>query len=143
MLLEAVRASRLAQRQRGGPGPTTRLFALHNLPDSATAVSRRMASDESIDAFTARVRGLEQEEQKLVLHCGLEGLPYKDVAQRMELSTDAVAKRWQRLRARLVQLGLPQHLLALIPTATVVVAAARCRTREPCIRAQERTKHDS
>ena len=31
----------------------------------------------------------------------------------MELSTDAVAKRWQRLRARLVQLGLPRHLLAL------------------------------
>ena len=113
VLLEAVRASRKADRRRSGPGPTTRLFALQNLPDSATAVSRRLARDESLTAFTERVRKLERDEQKLVLHCGLEGLPYKEVAQRMELSLDVVAKRWQRLRARLMQSGLPEQLLAL------------------------------
>ncbi|MCP3914206.1 MAG: sigma-70 family RNA polymerase sigma factor [bacterium] len=112
VLLEAVRQARKADRQKGVPGPTTRLFALQNLPDSATAVSRRLARDEGLKAFTERVRKLEDDEQKLVLHCGLEGLPYKDVAERMELSLDAVAKRWQRLRSRLLEAGLPDQLLA-------------------------------
>jgi RNA polymerase sigma factor (sigma-70 family) len=109
VLLEAWRqASRT--RQAGGMGPTTRLFALENLPDEATSISRRLARDESLAQFGERVRALSEEDRKLVVHCGLEGMARKDVAARMGLSTEAVNKRWQRLRDRLAEAGIPEHL---------------------------------
>lgn len=111
VLLEAFRSLREPTRP-GSPGPTTKLFALQNLPDSATAISRRMARDETLRDFAEMVRGLEEDEQKLVLHCGLEGLPYREAAGRMGISDEALAKRWQRLRGRLVERGIPERLLA-------------------------------
>lgn len=111
VLLEGIR--RMQRVDRGaGLGPTTRLFALNNAPDEATAVSRRMARDENLAAFAGEVRELTQDDQKLVVHCGLEGLPYKDVAERLGISQDAVAKRWQRLRARLAEGQLANRLLS-------------------------------
>ena len=110
VLLEAGRQVQRA-RQAGGLGPTTRLFALENLPDTATAVSRRLVRDEGLAAFGDRVRELSDEDRKLVVHCGLEGLPRKEVATRLGLSTEAVTKRWQRLRDRLAEAGLPEHLV--------------------------------
>ena len=109
VMLEAWRqASRT--RQAKGAGPTTRLFALENLPDGATSISRRLARDETLAQFGERVLALSEEDRKLVVHCGLEGMPRKDVAVRMGLSTEAVNKRWQRLRDRLAEAGLPEHL---------------------------------
>jgi RNA polymerase sigma-70 factor (ECF subfamily) len=110
VLLEAARSSQ--RNERAGSGASERLRALEQLADSITAVSLRLARDESLAQFRAAVAALEPDDQKLVLHCGLEGLPYKEVAPRMGLSVDAVAKRWQRLRARLAQSELPEHLLA-------------------------------
>lgn len=109
VLLEAFRKQRGAS---AGIGPTTRLRAMHSLPDSVTAVSQRLVRDESLSLFASEVRGLDEEDQKLVLHCGLEGLPYKEVAARLTISTDAVAKRWQRLRAKLNEGSLPAMLLS-------------------------------
>lgn len=112
VLLEAVRQTQRGSRAGAPAGPTTRMFALNNLPDSVTAVSKRMVRDESLSSFRERIEGLADEEQKLVLHCGLEGLPHKEVAERMGLGVEAVTKRWQRLRARLVESGgVPQTLL--------------------------------
>jgi RNA polymerase sigma-70 factor (ECF subfamily) len=114
VLLEAFR---LMERQSGGPatpGPTTRLFLLENLPDDATAISRRMARDENLAAFGEMLRSLDEDEQKLVLHCGLEGMTHEEVAGRMNLSADAVAKRWQRLRASLFVRGLPVGLFLVV-----------------------------
>ncbi|MFT4538389.1 MAG: RNA polymerase sigma-70 factor (ECF subfamily) [Planctomycetota bacterium] len=108
VLLEAFR------KQRGssvGIGPTTKMRAIHSLPDSVTAVSKRLMRDESLSIFAEEVRGLPEEEQKLVLHCGLEGLPYKEVAERLRITSDAVAKRWQRLRSKLNNGSLPAMLL--------------------------------
>jgi RNA polymerase sigma factor (sigma-70 family) len=113
VLLEVVRQAQRGGGGRAGAGPTTRMFALNNLPDSVTAVSKRMVRDESLASFRARIEQLAEEERKLVLHCGLEGLPHKEVAERMGLGVEAVTKRWQRLRARLVDGGLPGQLLAL------------------------------
>ncbi len=109
VLLEAGRQVARA-RSGSGMGPTTRLFALENLPDTATAISRRLVRDEGLAAFAERVRELEDAERKLVVHCGLEGLTHREVATRLGLSTEAVTKRWQRLRARLEASGLPQRL---------------------------------
>lgn len=106
VLLEAFR--QIQRSGRGGAaGPSTKLFALHNLPDSATAVSSRLARDEGLHRFKERIDALDEDERKLVHYCGLEGLPYREAAERMELSTDVVAKRWQRLRSRLAEGGMP------------------------------------
>ena len=109
VLLEAFRKQRASA---GGLGPTTKLRALAGLPDEVTAVSKRLVRDESLDLFAAQVRALPEDDRKLVVHCGLEGLPYKEVATRLALSSDAVAKRWQRLRAKLNASSLPAMLLA-------------------------------
>lgn len=110
VLLEAVRAA--SRRSRGQAGPSTRLFALQNVPDDVTAVSKRMVRDESLGAFQERIEALDEEDRTLVVHCGLEGLPHKEVAERMGLSAEAVTKRWQRLRAKLEEQGVPSTLLA-------------------------------
>lgn len=110
VLLEASRA--LQRQERGNsPGSSTRLFALHNAPDTVTAVSRRLARDEGLAAFAAQVDRMEDEERKLVLLCGLEGLPHREVATRMGLGVEAVTKRWQRLRSRLREGGLAERVL--------------------------------
>ncbi len=111
VLLEATRS---AQRpERAGSGSSERLRALEALADTVTGVSRRLARDEGLAAFRAAVAALDPEDQKLVLHCGLEGLPYREVGPRLGLGIEAVAKRWQRLRARLAETpGLQaEHLL--------------------------------
>jgi RNA polymerase sigma-70 factor (ECF subfamily) len=108
VLLEALRHAQGAAEGQGSPGPTTRLFALENLPDDATAISLRVARDGELQAFATLVRSLDEEDRALVLHCGLEGLGYREVATRLEISVEAVAKRWQRLRARLLERGLPR-----------------------------------
>jgi len=114
VLLEAFRQLGNPDRRKAGAGgPSTRMFALQNLPDSVTAVSQRLVRDESLKAFDAMVRSLDEEDQKLVVHVGLEGLPYREAAERLGLSREAVAKRWQRLRTKLLEKGLPGQLLAI------------------------------
>lgn len=95
----------------GSPGPSTRLFQLANVPDSATAVSRRVARHEGLQAVLKWADELEEDEQKLLLHCGLEGMGYAEVAERMQLEYDTVAKRWQKLRERAAAFAAPRDLL--------------------------------
>jgi RNA polymerase sigma-70 factor (ECF subfamily) len=109
VLLEAVRRG---QKSKGAGGPTTRLNRAHAQVDHATAISQRLARDESLDLFREQVAKLPEDERKLVLHCGLEGLPHAQVAERLGLSVEAVTKRWQRLRSRLAHSELPLYLLA-------------------------------
>ena len=113
VMLEAFRKAQRGGPASGGPGPTTRLFQLQNVPDTATDVSRRVARHEGLQALLAWADGLEEDEQKLFLHCGLEGMGYADVAERMELEYDTVAKRWQKLRERAAAFAAPRDLLAV------------------------------
>ncbi|MCA9003020.1 MAG: RNA polymerase sigma factor [Planctomycetes bacterium] len=109
VLLEAVRKG---QRTKGAGGSTTRLRRAHEQIDQVTAVSQRLARDESLELFRKHVADLPEDDRKLVLHCGLEGLPHAQVAERLGLGVEAVTKRWQRLRARLAHSELPTYLLA-------------------------------
>ncbi|MEZ5974570.1 MAG: RNA polymerase sigma factor [Planctomycetota bacterium] len=109
VLLEAMRRG---QRSAAVGGPSTRLQHLGGVLDPATAVSQAVARDESLALFRERVEALPEDERQLVLHCGLEGLSYAQVAERLQLGEAAVAKRWQRLRARLEGGDLPRFLLA-------------------------------
>jgi RNA polymerase sigma factor (sigma-70 family) len=97
----------------GAPGPTTRLLKLHDIPDSATNVSRRLARDEGIQRVLAWVDALDEEERKLFLYCGLEGLSYAEVSERMQVHHETIAKRWQSLRARIGQFGVPKEMIAI------------------------------
>ena len=76
-------------------------------------MSRRVSRDEELARFREAVAALPEDERKLVLHCGLEGLPLREVGERLGISEEAAGKRWQRLRARLRTSELPAHLLAL------------------------------
>ncbi|MBI5434006.1 MAG: helix-turn-helix domain-containing protein [Planctomycetes bacterium] len=54
----------------------------------------------------------EEDERLLVVHLGLEGMPQAEVAARLSLSRDAIAKRWQRLLSRVGEQGVMRELLA-------------------------------
>jgi RNA polymerase sigma-70 factor (ECF subfamily) len=109
VLLEAFQTLR---RQPGaGAGTSVRVFAIENHPDTVTSATRRIAREDALVHFIARVGELGEDEQMLTLLCGLEGLSYEDAAERLGISRDAVKKRWSRLRAELVARQLPRDLL--------------------------------
>jgi RNA polymerase sigma-70 factor, ECF subfamily len=83
-----------------------------DLPDDATSISRRVTRDESLERCIARLRELDDDERKLLIHCGLEGLTSAQTAKLMGMTADAVAKRWQRLRSRLSEAAAFKDLLA-------------------------------
>jgi RNA polymerase sigma factor (sigma-70 family) len=114
VLLEALRRARSPAFRAGAAGSTTRLLALGRVPDDVTAASVRCARDEHLSRFSEWLAALEPDDRELVVHCGLEGLAHDAVAERIGLTRDAAAKRWQRLRARLEQERLPRELLAVL-----------------------------
>lgn len=84
---------------------------LDQVPDDATRATREVARDESLRRFFAEVAGYGDDERRLVLYRGLEGLSHEATAELMGLSHDVVKKRWQRLRARLAAEGAPAQWL--------------------------------
>jgi RNA polymerase sigma factor (sigma-70 family) len=109
VLLEAHRRARSPAFRAGATGSTTRLLALGRVPDEVTAASVRCARDETLARFSAWLDELDPSDRELVVHCGLEGLSHAEVAERIGLTRDAAAKRWQRLRA-LIRSRTPLHL---------------------------------
>ena len=114
VLLEASRQAQKPDRRRAASGGTEDgpSDALDLVADSITGVSRRIARDEGLSRFRDAVGELPEDDRKLVVHCGLEGLPLREVGERLGISEEAATKRWQRLRARLRASDLPAHLLA-------------------------------
>ena len=110
-LLDALRRlrSRLAPRQQ--PLESGEAGRLSQLLDDATAVSRAAARRDDVAAFLARVAELPEDDQTLLVHHGLEGLSLAEAGARMGLTKVAAQKRWQRLRARLAEEGLPAGLV--------------------------------
>ncbi len=88
-------------RRTAGLSGSARAAALDGAPADATSVSRRVARDEALRAFVLDVERLDQEERRLLLFRGLEGLSHPEVGERLGLSAEAAAKRWQRLREKL------------------------------------------
>ncbi len=96
--------TRKTQGQGRAAGPEEQ-EALDLEVDPATAVFLRVARGDALSAFLARVDRLgELERDLLVLH-GLEGRSFVEIAERLDVSRDVAAKRWQRLRARLAHGG--------------------------------------
>ena len=78
---------------------TSNLIAL---PDDATSITRAVSQREQLTRFAARVDALEREERRLLLYRGLEERSHEEVGRLLNTSAEAAAKRWQRLRDRLV-----------------------------------------
>jgi RNA polymerase sigma-70 factor (ECF subfamily) len=82
------------------------------IPDDVTSISQRVARNETLERCIERLAALAEDERNLVIHCGLEGLSAADAARILGASPEAVAKRWQRLRARLREVAPFKDLLA-------------------------------
>ena len=76
-----------------------------SLPDDATSISRRIVRDEGLRRFVDRLENLKEDERRLLLYRGLEGMSHGETAELLELSLDATEKRWQRLLAKLRDWG--------------------------------------
>jgi RNA polymerase sigma-70 factor, ECF subfamily len=107
----ALEASRQARKPDRGQSSNGEVDPLDAVAASITGVSSRVARDESLARFLEAVEALPEAERKLVLHCGLEGLPLREVGERLGISEEAAGKRWQRLRQRLQSTDLPAFLL--------------------------------
>jgi RNA polymerase sigma factor (sigma-70 family) len=109
VVMEAFRGLRgrplPGDHEGGAPPPPDALSA------KVTTVSRRVASDDSLRAVIARLQRLPQDEQRLLLYRGLEGAPHDEVARRLNITSDAARKKWERLREKLQALDLPNSLL--------------------------------
>ena len=68
--------------------------------------------DETLQRCIERLTELDDDDRALVIHLGLEGRPATEVGSLVGASAEAVAKRWQRLRARLREMAPFQDLLA-------------------------------
>ena len=114
VLLEALRKAGSPAARGQTPGSTTRMLALNQVPDEVTGISRRLSRQEELGRFRDWVKELERTDRELLLHHGLEGLSHAEVAERLDLGVEAVAKRWQRLRGKLEQQALPREVLSVL-----------------------------
>lgn len=112
VLLEATRQLRRPDVLRRVRQGESSLFALDQVPETITGISHRVARDESVKQLIDWLHGLDRQDRDLVLHCGLEDLRHDAVATLLDLPTETVTKRWQRLRKRLESGGLPPDLVA-------------------------------
>lgn len=71
------------------------------VPASLTALSRKLARHEALQALVATVRAWAPDDRRLFIFRGLEGLSHEEVAGRLKISGAAARKRWERLRQEL------------------------------------------
>ncbi len=97
VLREAARAlARLpAGHERIDPGL--------EIPARTTAITTRMARDESLQGFLQRLQSQPEDDRRLLIYRGLEGLSFEEIGVLVGSSAATVAKRWQRLRDRIQQ----------------------------------------
>lgn len=98
------------RRASGGLAHAARADELERVPESITSATRALARDEAVERFLACVEELEAVDRMIVIHHGLEGLDCEATGERLELSADAVSKRWQRVRLRLRESPIGREL---------------------------------
>lgn len=79
---------------------------------TSTAVSRRVARSETVKRLLDAVNALPEDEKKLVMLRGLEGLSFPEISEIMQIDVETAKKRWQRLRSRLAELCPDEAILA-------------------------------
>ena len=125
VLLEAFRRIQRDRPAAGGAGPTTRLAALAEVPDSATNLSRRVARNDGVQAVLAWVqREFAGDERALFVHCGLEGLSYAEAALVEPLSVGIHAARLTDIQPGKTALVLGAGPIGLLATVAAHHAGA-------------------
>jgi RNA polymerase sigma factor (sigma-70 family) len=114
ILLEAFRELRAPAFKAANAGSTSRLVALHEVADETRAITRRVAQMEALKLFSRWVAELDEDDRRLIVHCGLEGMSHAEVATRLSISEAAVSKRWQRLQARMESSREPRELFLAV-----------------------------
>jgi RNA polymerase sigma factor (sigma-70 family) len=112
VLFEVQRKAWKYTRERTPEGSTSKYRALLEVPADVTSLTQRVQRDEGVRLFLERAARLEDDDRKTLIHCGLEELSLREAAERLDLTRDAVAKRWQRLRERIREWRLPDGLVA-------------------------------
>jgi RNA polymerase sigma-70 factor (ECF subfamily) len=107
-----LKGYRLLGRGGAAPRPEGGEHDLAEIPEDITSISQRLARDETLERCVGHVARLDEDDRELVIHCGLEGLPARQVGRLIGISPEAVVKRWQRLRERLRELTAFKDLLA-------------------------------
>ncbi len=100
-LLRMLRTLRVDDVRRGAMRPEPERTPISDIPQDVTGVSTRLARDEHLHRFIDHVTAMEEDERKIVVCCGLEGLTAAQAAEILGVTVSAAEKRWQRARARL------------------------------------------
>jgi RNA polymerase sigma factor (sigma-70 family) len=114
VLLESFRALRGSDALGGGAGESARLRRLAEVPDDATAITRRVARDEGLKLFARWTLGLDEDDRALVVHLGLEDMERAELATRLCVNEATLAKRWERLMSRMAESKATQDLFAAV-----------------------------
>ena len=114
VLLESFRALRGSDSLGGAAGDSARLRRLAEVPDTATAVTRRVARDEGLKLFALWALELDDDDRALVVLLGLEDMPRAELAARLGLNETTLAKRWERLFERMSQSKTTRELFAAV-----------------------------
>lgn len=77
-----------------------------------TSISQGLSRSDVAQELVESLAGLDPEDRKIVLYCGLEGLQIKEAAELMHAPHERIKKRWQRLRARLEEVPAWRDLLS-------------------------------
>lgn len=109
-----VAAEALRRLARGKLLPGSPLSQGHaaRLPAELTTISRRARRDEAVEAVLSDLEGLNEDDRRLFLYRGLEGLSHAQTASMLGISEENAAKRWQRIRERLQGFASTRALLA-------------------------------
>jgi RNA polymerase sigma-70 factor, ECF subfamily len=112
VLFEVQRRAWKQTREVTPEGSTSGHRALNDVPADVTSLTQRVQRDEGVRIFLERVAELDEDDRKTLIHCGLEELSLREAAERLDITRDAVAKRWQRLRERMREWRIPDGLIA-------------------------------
>jgi RNA polymerase sigma factor (sigma-70 family) len=101
VLAEITRRAFYQQRLKHEDGRSSMVRMREQVPEMVTTITSRAARNEAMERLFAWVDQLDDvDRQVFTLHV-VEGLPQKDVGPLVGMQPNAVAKRWERLRARL------------------------------------------
>lgn len=110
-LLDALRKLGPAAHRQPEMGPSISVFALESIPENATSIGSRLATDESVLRFIELAEQRSPEDRHVLVLCGLESLTCGEAARLVGGTEDAICKRWQRLRAVLRENAWSRRLL--------------------------------
>lgn len=91
---EVLRSSRIEATESG-------VWSVTDVPADLTGVTKRFAKHEVHRRFVERISSMPAEDREIVIHCGLEGMTCREVAERKGIKPDTLEKRWRRLREQL------------------------------------------